>query len=165
MLGWTFLRRRTLIRNNFIWFFDKKTICFIIFFASWHPPVRLWPTSVVTDSLFNTAHWSPLPGLCSLVLVLQLEDLVFELLLPLQRLLRGLLQGLHVLAHALQLLLHSLPRSKAYRCYALVKPVRKDVDDDIFIHLYLTIVSRGAQSVRKRALKKPAHDLCQAMIF
>jgi hypothetical protein len=46
------------------------------------------------------------PSLCSLVLLLQLEDAILELLLPLDGLLGALLQLLHVLAHRGQLILH-----------------------------------------------------------
>merc|ERR1719200_52248 len=48
------------------------------------------------------------PGLGNLVLVLQGEDLLHQLLLPLQSLLSGLLEPLHVLTDSLQLLLDAL---------------------------------------------------------
>ena len=48
------------------------------------------------------------PGLSDLVLVLQGEDLLNQLLLPLQGLLGGLLQLLHVVADSLELLLDAL---------------------------------------------------------
>merc|ERR1719400_1322824 len=76
--------------------------------------LQLLPVDLVLDVIdplvqLGDVHLSVLePGLSGLVLALQVVDLLHELLLPLQGLLGGLLQLLHVVADSLQFLLDAL---------------------------------------------------------
>merc|ERR550517_236368 len=85
--------------------------------------LQLLPVDLVLDVVdplveLGDVHLAVLePGLSGLVLALQVVDLLYQLLLPLQSLLCGLLQLLHVVADSLQLLL--MPFSLASASSAL----------------------------------------------
>ena len=66
----------------------SNRIYFIFSLTTWVPEFRIMPGLVLLNLL---------PALCSLVLMLDVEDFVLELLLPLHRLLRRQLQLLHVI--------------------------------------------------------------------